>query len=660
MDADGVVSVAELEEITGDVVPLLEGPAASEPMSPSAPPSPLSPTRQPWSRPHSPARGGSSPCASPRGVPVQGPSSPKVESVKGGSHHTEANSGKRFSLGLVERTVGWGSAMASSTIISLLHRSATSDKELTFEDFQRMVKEEWKLRSFYKSDIAQCGYLLAYKNSCFVINPSAEISSVLQALDEFGLSLNGILLTHLPVDYVSGHAELSACTGAPVYFGAQEFGVLETLPDSSLGRAATDDTKIPMADDFYFRPLATPGHTSGSVSWCLCALNSDDEDVLLVFTGSFLLNGGIARCDLEAKVSGDPRLQVQPDILRRSIQKIAALPSDTEIFPTACAGSLVFRPGEALLQTLRTTVKKQKRCNPGFRQAMKSSISFGEYMNWVSDSVDFPPYFKACYEANRQPWSERRILFDMDDPMVPQALRKAPSAFAVPKLDASAFHAASSNPGVVIVDARSAVAASRVFVKGALSVPLDTPETQVEDFWSIWLGMLLPEDPQLLLICEDRDLPDVLGRMQHIGCTEVVGALAMNAWYALAELGASRPGYGLASADGQVGVSVVDVVRDASIVVVDVRSEVEFHGADIGIFDNSISCCLRNMVKEKLWTNFDTKKKIMVVCNDGFRSAMAASYLIQEGMNVVVLHGGLESISRDPEVNHLLLHDDFS
>jgi len=47
------------------------------------------------------------------------------------------------------------------------------DLELNFEDFTRMIREEWKLKSYYQTDIAQVSHLVAFKEVAFIINPVA-------------------------------------------------------------------------------------------------------------------------------------------------------------------------------------------------------------------------------------------------------------------------------------------------------------------------------------------------------------------------------------------------------------------------------------------------------------------------------------------------------
>ena len=54
-----------------------------------------------------------------------------------------------------------------------------------------------------------------------MIDPQRDVDLYLKAAGENGLVIRHIFETHLHADFVSGHKELAARTGAKIYFGAQ-------------------------------------------------------------------------------------------------------------------------------------------------------------------------------------------------------------------------------------------------------------------------------------------------------------------------------------------------------------------------------------------------------------------------------------------------------
>src|SRR5260370_18104645 len=73
-----------------------------------------------------------------------------------------------------------------------------------------------------------------------------------------GLSIQHVIETHLHADFISGHAELAALTGATIYLGAQAGARFPHVP-------------VHDGDEVRFGKCAlgfleTPGHTAESIS----------------------------------------------------------------------------------------------------------------------------------------------------------------------------------------------------------------------------------------------------------------------------------------------------------------------------------------------------------------------------------------------------------
>src|SRR6266704_5512032 len=72
---------------------------------------------------------------------------------------------------------------------------------------------------FYLGCLAHASYLLASDGEAVVVDPQRDVDLYVKAATEHGLAIRHIFETHLHADFVSGHRELAARTGAKIYIG---------------------------------------------------------------------------------------------------------------------------------------------------------------------------------------------------------------------------------------------------------------------------------------------------------------------------------------------------------------------------------------------------------------------------------------------------------
>ena len=70
---------------------------------------------------------------------------------------------------------------------------------------------------FYLGCLAHASYLLGSEGEAIVVDPQRDVEIYLEAAQKQGLSIRHIFETHLHADFVSGHKELAARTGATIY-----------------------------------------------------------------------------------------------------------------------------------------------------------------------------------------------------------------------------------------------------------------------------------------------------------------------------------------------------------------------------------------------------------------------------------------------------------
>lgn len=154
---------------------------------------------------------------------------------------------------------------------------------------------------------------------CVVIDPGAEVNTILNYLEEHKLKCMAILLTHGHFDHVGAVDAVAEETGATIYMhelddakNSRKFMMRYYLPEN--GKYLNDGDVLNLAG-LEFHIMATPGHTLGGVT-IRC------EDAL--FTGDTLFKGSCGRVDLPG---GDMSAQLE------SIRRICQLPGDYEVYP---------------------------------------------------------------------------------------------------------------------------------------------------------------------------------------------------------------------------------------------------------------------------------------------------------------------------------------
>lgn len=155
-------------------------------------------------------------------------------------------------------------------------------------------------------------------HKCAVIDPGDADPSILAAVQEAGLEIQCILLTHAHYDHTMGIPQLrTTLPEVPVYvhpgdtemkkpyFRIEEMGELTLLNEGDIVKVGNLDVEA----------LHTPGHSAGS-----CTLRVGDA----LFTGDTLFNGSMGRTDLPGGSYEE---------IMASLKRLADLPGDYRVFP---------------------------------------------------------------------------------------------------------------------------------------------------------------------------------------------------------------------------------------------------------------------------------------------------------------------------------------
>ena len=171
--------------------------------------------------------------------------------------------------------------------------------------------------------------------TCCVIDPGYTPEAVLDKVDELGLTVEAILLTHGHFDHVGGVKQIAAETGCDVYLCTEDLSMPPMMTAGQLyyTKSYTEGSQLHLAG-LDIGVLHTPGHTPGSV--CLVA----EEHI---FSGDTLFAGSCGRTDLPG---GDP------DAIMKSLKRLASIEGNFWVHP-GHGGS--------------TTLRDEKKYNPYMR-----------------------------------------------------------------------------------------------------------------------------------------------------------------------------------------------------------------------------------------------------------------------------------------------------
>lgn len=139
-------------------------------------------------------------------------------------------------------------------------------------------------------------------NSALIVDPGDEAEKVLARVDEMGLKVEAILVTHSHFDHIGAVSPVARETGAPVYMSEVESPVLADinsfLPSPEFGPFESyeaDNTlkggeRLSLAG-LEIDVLSTPGHSPGHLTYSI-------PEERAIFSGDVLFQGSVGRTDL--------------------------------------------------------------------------------------------------------------------------------------------------------------------------------------------------------------------------------------------------------------------------------------------------------------------------------------------------------------------------
>ncbi len=447
---------------------------------------------------------------------------------------------------------------------------------------------------FYLGCLAHASYLLASGGEAVVVDPQRDVDLYLKAADAQRVKIRHIFETHLHADFVSGHRELAARTGAKIYIGARARAQFPHVPVSEGFELVVGELRI--------RVLETPGHTPESI--CLVVFNQEKSDLekspeaWAVLTGDTLFLGDVGRPDLSREYTPAQLAGMLYDSLH---DKLMPLADDVLVYPAHGAGSLC---GRNMRAERSSTMGTERLTNYALQIRSKD-----EFITQLTEHLPVrPEYFSQDAEINR---AGATALSDL-----PELRRLAPA-----ELDRML------RDGEIALDVRAGEEFAAGHVPGSVNIALSGQ-------FATWAGTVLGLKARPVLIAESEEqLAEARVRLARVGIEELDGCLdgGVSAWKAA--------GFPLATLTQISPAELSEQLSQQRVQVLDVRREPEW---EAGHMEGAAWWPLDNF---KVSTpEIDHDVPIAVHCKSGYRSAIACSLLLRAGFKSISnVSGGFDA-----------------
>jgi hydroxyacylglutathione hydrolase len=184
---------------------------------------------------------------------------------------------------------------------------------------------------FTVGPVAENCFVLRSEGSerALIVDPGDEAERILAPVNELGLTIEAILLTHCHFDHIGAVAPVAEATGAPVYCPEIEVPVLADImsyvPWPGFGPFESYDADKTVAGGetlelagLEIDVIFTPGHSPGHVTYSV-------RDEAALFSGDVLFQGSVGRVDLPG---GD-----WPTLAESIRTLLESHPDETAVYP---------------------------------------------------------------------------------------------------------------------------------------------------------------------------------------------------------------------------------------------------------------------------------------------------------------------------------------
>ena len=455
------------------------------------------------------------------------------------------------------------------------------------------------LRYFYDEKLAHASYVVGCQKTgeAVVVDPMRDITAYEELAKKEKLNFVGALETHIHADFVSGSRELNDRFGTKLYISDEGDADWKYQNLDGISHQLLKDGDQFNIGNLIFEVMHTPGHTPESISFLLTDKGGSADKPMGIFTGDFVFVGDVGRPDLLEKAAGIQGTSESGAIaMFKSIERFKALADYLQVWPAHGAGSAC---GKALGAVPSTTV--------GYEKAFNWAMQFDDeaaFKKALLEGQPEPPYYFAVMKSVNK--AGQKLIKDLPE------LKEITSAAAIEAL---------LEEGKQVLDMRPADAYSKGHIQGTINIPFNNSFTN-------WAGWIVDYNKPLYLLLDKKVLDEAMTALHSVGIDEVYGFAEAESVMAQAE--------NLASYENVSPTEANEMVEKGEAYVLDVRNQTEFDEGHIDNAEHIMVGTLKNRLDE-----VDTDKTIIVQCQAGARSAIAASVLKANGIdNLVNMTGG--------------------
>lgn len=453
-----------------------------------------------------------------------------------------------------------------------------------------------KIEQIYTGCLAHAAYYIESKGEAAIIDPLREVQPYINRAKLDDAKIKYIFETHFHADFVSGHLDLKAKTGAKIVFGP--------TAQPSYDAVTAEDGQIFQIGDYKIKVIHTPGHTMESTTYLLIDENGKEHGIV---TGDTLFIGDVGRPDLAQKLVSDLTQEKLAGYLYDSLRnKIMPLNDDLIVYPNHGAGSAC---GKNMSKETTDTLGNQKKVN----YALRADMTKEEFIAEVLDGLSAPPgYFPQNVMMNIKGYeSFDKVMTKSQNPLSPKA-----------------FEAAANETEAIVLDVRH----QSDFVKGHVPRSIFIG---IDGGFAPWVGALIVDVSQpILLIAPKGREEEVITRLSRVGFDNVIGYLegSFDSW--------KNAGMEYDTITAISAQDFAQIYKENKDVVFDVRKDGEFVAEHLDGAKHTALDTLNSHLSE-----FPEDKTFYVHCAGGYRSVIAASILKSRGIhNLVDIDGGYAAL----------------
>lgn len=443
----------------------------------------------------------------------------------------------------------------------------------------------------YLDCLSQASYLIGDPTTgrAVVVDPRRDIGEYLSSAEEHDLEIVMVIETHFHADFLSGHLELAAATGAEIGYG-------EAADAEFPHRKLRHRERIQLGE-VVLEIRHTPGHTPESISIVVWEHPEDADDPegvpFGVLTGDTLFIGDVGRPDLLASV-GVTAEELANCLYNSLREELLTLPDATKVFPGHGAGSAC---GKSLSTETVSTIGEQRVSNYAL-----GDMTPEQFLEVVTEGQPAAPgYFIHDAVLNRK-----------DRDLHTEGIAPEPVAFGQ--------FAELRDSGALVIDTRDQSSFAAGHLAGSVNIALDGRFAE-------YAGSVARPDDRIVLVSDPGSELEARTRLARIGFDNVVGHLAEPY-----EAMSAHPEE-VRRASRLTAEEFMDRRSELShLVVVDVRNPGETEAGTLEGAHVVPVARLRNEI-EDLADHRD--RPVVALCAGGYRSSIAASLLRANGFTDV-------------------------